>query len=244
MSWVLILSLGLVAGTIGGVIGFGASIILLPALVWSFGAGEAVPVMAIAGIMANMTRVAVWWRHIDWTLNAAYCATAIPAAALGARTMLAVDPRLVELALGVFFLSMIPARRWFARHGFRIGLAGMAAVGAAIGFITAFVVSTGPINTPFFLAYGLSKGAFIGTEAAGSAVISLTKSVTFRSLGALPEEILVRGLIVGGSLMVGTWMAKRILEHIDPRGFRLLMECVMAGAGLFMLWHAVFVGAR
>ncbi len=238
MSWLLILGLGLVAGTIGGVIGFGASIILLPVLVWSFGPIEAVPVMAIAGLIANLSRVAVWWREIDWKLNAVYCATAIPAAAIGARTMLSLDPRLVEGALGVFFLAMIPTRRWLAARGFKIGLMGMAVVGAAIGFITAFVVATGPINTPFFLAYGLTKGAFIGTEAAGSAVISLTKSVMFRSLGALPFETIGRGLIVGGSLMAGTWAARRILEGIDARGFRLLMEALMAGAGVFLLWHA------
>ena len=122
MSWLLILGLGLVAGTIGGVIGFGASIILLPVLVWSFGPIEAVPVMAIAGLIANLSRVAVWWREIDWKLNAVYCATAIPAAAIGARTMLSLDPRLVEGALGVFFLAMIPTRRWLAARGFKIGL--------------------------------------------------------------------------------------------------------------------------
>ena len=35
----------------------------------------------------------VWWRDVDWRACAAYSATGIPAAALGARTLLALPPR-------------------------------------------------------------------------------------------------------------------------------------------------------
>jgi len=238
MVWLLILGLGLVAGTIGGVVGFGSSIMLMPILVWSFGPLETIPIMAIAGMLANVSRVLVWWREIDWKVNAVYCAAAIPAAAVGARTMIALDPRLVEGVLGAFFIAMIPARRWLTSKGFKLGLAGMAVVGAAIGFITAFVVATGPINTPFFLAYGLSKGAFIGTEALGSAFISLTKAATFRAFGVLTTETLLCGVLVGASLMMGALLAKRIVADIDPRRFRLLIEAMLGFTGGFMLWHA------
>jgi len=70
-----------VAGTVGGVVGFGTSIMLMPALVLVFGPREAVPIMAIAAIMANASRVAAWWREVDWRATAAYSATGIPAAA-------------------------------------------------------------------------------------------------------------------------------------------------------------------
>ena len=36
------------------------------ALVLVFGPREAVPIMAVASIMANASRVAAWWREIDW----------------------------------------------------------------------------------------------------------------------------------------------------------------------------------
>jgi hypothetical protein len=48
---VLVLLLGLVAGTVGGVVGFGTSIMLMPALVLVYGPREAVPIMAVAAIM-------------------------------------------------------------------------------------------------------------------------------------------------------------------------------------------------
>jgi len=51
MIWLVILALGLAAGTIGGIVGFGSSIMLMPALMLAFGPQEAVPIMAIAAIM-------------------------------------------------------------------------------------------------------------------------------------------------------------------------------------------------
>ena len=95
MIWLAILALGLGAGTLAGIVGFGASMILMPALMLTFGPRKAVPIMAVAGLMANVSRVMVWWREVDWRACAAYSVTAIPAAALGASTLV-IPPRIAE----------------------------------------------------------------------------------------------------------------------------------------------------
>ncbi len=239
MEWVFILVLGIAAGTVGGVVGFGASIMLLPALVWSFGPKETIPIMAIASLMANGSRVAVWWREVDWKLNVVYCATAVPAAALGARTLLTLNSVIVEGALGIFLLASIPGRRWLVERGFTMTLPGMAVVGAVIGYLTGIVASTGPINTPFFLAYGLTKGGFIASEALGSAAISLTKAATFHTFGALSADTIWRGLMVGMALMVGSWISKHVLLTLDASRFQIIIEVMMAAAGISMLLGAL-----
>ena len=72
MDWAIVLALGLAAGTVAGIVGFGTAIILLPALVIVFGPREAVPIMAITAILANLSRVGVWWREVDWKVCAAF----------------------------------------------------------------------------------------------------------------------------------------------------------------------------
>ena len=239
MDFVLVLLLGLVAGTVGGIVGFGTSIILMPALVLVFGPREAVPIMAIAAIMANASRVLAWWREVDWRVTAAYSATGIPAAALGAKTLLTLPPGVVELVLGIFFIAMIPMRRWMARQPWKLTLWHMALVGAVIGYITGIVVSTGPINAPFFLAYGLVKGAYLGTEAMGSLAVYVAKAITFRSFNALPFEIITKGLIIGSSLVAGAFIAKRLVLKLDGEKFRLLMDGLLWVSGVTMLWAAL-----
>ena len=238
MTWAAILALGLVSGTLSGIVGFGASIMLMPVLMLAFGPLEAVPIMAIAALLANFSRVVVWWREVDWRANAYYCATAIPAAALGARTLLILEPRLVEGILGAMFLLMIPARRWLLARGLRIDAWQMALVGAGIGFLSGMVASTGPINTPFYLAYGLVKGGYLATEALGSMAIGITKAIVFQRFDALPLATVGRGLIVGASLMVGSRLAKGFVIRLDAHQFRTLMDCLLAGAGLMLLWGA------
>jgi uncharacterized membrane protein YfcA len=238
MIWLVVLALGLVAGTLSGIVGFGSSIMLMPALMLIFGPVEAVPIMAIAAMLANFSRVVVWWHEVDWRANAYYCATAIPAAALGARTLLILDPRIVEGILGAMFLLMIPGRRWLLARGLRIEAWHLALVGAGVGFLSGMVASTGPINTPFFLAYGLVKGAYLSTEALGSMAIGLTKAIVFQRVNALPLETAARGLIVGGSLMIGSRLAKGFVLRLDAHQFVVLMDCLLAGAGLVLLWGA------
>jgi len=239
MDFLFILAVGLVAGTISGIVGFGSSIMLLPVLVIVFGPLQAVPIMAIAAIMANLSRVIVWWREVDWRVCAAYSATAVPCAALGAGTLLVLPPRLIEAGLGAFFIAMIGLRRWMAAHELKLGLAPLAAIGVPVGYITGVAASTGPLTAPIFLATGLVKGAFISTEAAASLAVYLAKSAVFRSFGALPLEIVLKGLVVGSTLMAGAVIAKRFVLRMEPARFRLLMDGLLLLSGLALLWAAL-----
>jgi uncharacterized membrane protein YfcA len=238
MIWLAVLVLGLISGTLSGIVGFGASIMLMPVLMLAFGPHEAVPIMAMAALLANLARVLTWWREIDWRANAYYCVTAVPCAALGARTLLVLDPRVIEGILGAMFILLIPARRWLLARGLRVEARHLTVVGAGIGFLTGLVASTGPINTPFFLAYGLVKGAFLATEALGSMAIGLTKALVFQRFDALPLDTALRGLLVGASLMLGSRLAKGFVLRLDASQFRLLMDLLLAGAGLILLWEA------
>lgn len=240
MEFVVILAVGLVAGTLGGIVGFGSSIMLMPVLVIAFGPRQAVPVMAIAAVMANFARILAWWREVDWRAVAAYSVTGIPAAALGARTLVVLPSQLVEGALGAFFIGMIPLRRWMSAHSLQLNAWHLAALGLLVGYVTGIVVSTGPITAPIFLGYGLVKGAFVGTEAAASLTVFLSKSVTFRALGVLPWDIVAKGVMTGSSLMAGAFIAKRFVLKLEPAQFRLLMEGLMFLSGAVLLWAAVF----
>jgi uncharacterized protein len=80
------------------------------------------------------------------------------------------------------------------------------------------------------------KGAFLATEAAGSLAIYISKSITFRTLGALPFDALARGLIIGTSLMAGTFLAKRVVVKLPAERFRVLMDGLLLVSGAAMLW--------
>ncbi|GEC51303.1 putative membrane protein YfcA [Bradyrhizobium japonicum] len=239
MGFLFVLIVGLVAGTISGIVGTGSSIMLMPVLVYQYGPKQAVPIMAVAAVMANLSRILAWWREVDWRACAAYSITGIPAAALGARTLLALPSRAVDIAIGVFLIAMVPVRHWLAQHRLKANLWHLAIGGALIGYLTGIVASTGPLSVPLFLFYGLSKGAFLATEAASSLGLYVSKSVTFERFGALTPDIALKGLIAGASLMAGAFIAKRFVLQMKPESFRLIMDGIMLAAGTALLWSAM-----
>jgi uncharacterized membrane protein YfcA len=238
LDFIFVLAVGLVAGTISGIVGTGSSIMLMPVLIYEYGPKQAVPIMAVAAVMSNLSRILAWWREVDWRACAVYSITAIPTAALGARTLLALPSRAVDISIALFLIAMVPLRHWFGHHQLKLSLWHLALGGAVIGYLTGIVVSTGPLSVPLFLFYGLSRGAFLATEAASSLGIYLSKSVTFERFGALTSDVAIKGLIAGSSLMFGAFIAKRFVLRLEPEVFRLVMDGIMIVAGAAMLWDA------
>src|SRR5947209_12974908 len=98
LSFVFVLIVGLIAGTISGIVGTGSSIMLMPVLVWLYGPKQAVPIMAVAAVMANLSRILAWWRDVDTRASTPYTATGIRAAALDPRTLLVLPSHAVDIA--------------------------------------------------------------------------------------------------------------------------------------------------
>ena len=228
-------SLGLGAGVLGGVIGFGTTIILMPALVYFYGPIQAIPVIALVATVANLSRIFLWWGAINWKVCFVYSLTAIPAVILGVNTLVTLNEQLVEITLGLFLILLIPIRRWMRRKNFYLKLWQMSLVGAGIGYLTGIVATTGAINTPFFLAYGLTKGAFLGTEAASTLSILFTKGITFHQLGFLNTTAIIQGLLIGSCVLAGSIFSKKIVLALPEKRFLLLMELVMFISGASIL---------
>jgi uncharacterized protein len=225
----------LAAGALGGLVGTGSSLVLLPILVTMYGPRVAVPVMGIAAVMANVGRVAAWWRQIQWRPVLVYAVPGTPAAVLGAHTLLTISQGLVDGLLGVFFLAMIPVRRIAAARQWRVRLWQLAVAGAVVGFLTGLILSTGPLSVPVFTGYGLSGGAFLGCEAASALLLYAGKMATFGQLGALTGPVLVRGLAIGTALMVGPYLVRTVVRRVRPHTYALLIDAVLVVAAAGML---------
>jgi uncharacterized protein len=234
LSYILVCAIGFVAGCLSGVIGTGASLILLPVLVPMFDPAHAIPVMAVAGLMANAARVMAWHREVDWRAVLAYAIPGVPAASLGALSLVHLPAALSGTLLGLFIILLVPFRHYIQKRDIRIGLAGLAIAGVVVGFLTGMFLSTGPLSIPAFLAFGLVKGAFLSTEAASSIFVQTAKVLTFYEAGALTPDLLISGLIIGSSLMAGTFFSKRYVISMSERNFRRMMDAITLASGLWL----------
>jgi uncharacterized membrane protein YfcA len=221
----------------GGALGFGTGLVMLPLVVWVVGVRASVPVLTIALIVGNLSRA--WWSRdeLDWRVIGAYLLGAVPLAAIGSVLYTAAPPEWLSRLMGLVLLLAIPLHRWLGRGPRRMRLQHFPLLGAGTGLLSALVAATGPVNMPFFLGYGLRRGAFIGTEAVCAAAVHLTKTAVYGRYALVTPETGALGLAMGAVMFVGAFVGRRILERMSDRSFVLALEVLVAGLGVLFLVH-------
>lgn len=236
VSAVLLAAVAFVAATLAAVTGFGGAAVLLPALVAAFGVRDAIPILTVAQLIGNGSRVWLNRREVNLAVVGWFAVGGVPLALAGgwlfARAPLAALTRL----LGVFLILVVVWRRTHPGPPRRPPLRSFALIGAGASFLSALLGSVGPIMAPFFLAYGLVRGAYIGTEALATVVMHVAKLVAYRQAAILSGGAVLAGLALGPIMVAGSWAGKRIVDRMPERVFVAIVELTLVAAGcLFLL---------
>ena len=234
-AW-LALALGaVVASTIGGVVGFGAGIIMLPLIAWTLGARASVPVLTVAMLFGNAGRVWFSREEVQPRVVAYFLIGAVPATIAGATLYTHLEVEWISRILGTFMLLSVPLRRWLSRRGVWVRLRHFPLIGAGFGFLSALVSSVGPVMSPFFLGYGLRRGAYIGTDALCTVGMYVVRIIVFGRFALLTPPTLTAGILIGVVMVSGAWMGRHLLDRISERVFLLLIEAILVVCGLQFL---------
>jgi len=235
LTWMILIGTALLGSTIGGIAGFGAGILLLPVAAWTLGTRAAVPVLTVTMLLGNLARI--WWSRgeLHGGLTLRFIAGAVPTTALGVMIFAGASSEWLARAIGAFLLLSVPLRRFLSSGRLHVRAAHFPVIGAAIGLLSALVVTTGPVVTPFFLAYGLRRGAFIATEALCAGAMHVTRGLVFARYKMISVEILMIGLVLGVTMFAGSWLGRRLLDRMSDRVFLAIIEVLLVGMGLQML---------
>jgi uncharacterized membrane protein YfcA len=219
---------------LSAVAGFGGGVLLLPVFVALFGLRAAVPMLTLTQLSSNGSRA--WLNRAEWRrpLIGWFALGAVPCAVAGG-LLLAHSP-LAPLTrlLGVFLIGVVIWRRW-QRRPRRPPEPAFAAVGAVSGLGSALLGSVGPLTAPFFLAAGLTRAAYVGTEAASALVTHLTKIAVYGSGDLLTRPVLLYGVALTPATLLGAWVGRKIVGRLSDRVFVLLVEIGLLAAGVLFL---------
>jgi len=235
LQWVILIVTAFVGSTVAGVAGFGAGVILLPVVAALMGARAAVPILTVTMLLGNVSRI--WWSRgdIDWAVLTRFLIGAVPGTALGVFVLAGVSSTRLSVLIGLFLLAAVPLRRLLMTRNFRVRLVHFGPLGAVIGVLSALVVTTGPVVTPFFLAFGLRRGAYIATEASCALAMHLVRGAGLAKLALLNRETILLGLTLGTVMFVGAWCGRRIVDRMSERAFLRAIEALLIVMGLHFL---------
>jgi len=234
-TWVALLVTALAGSVLGGVAGFGAGVLLLPVVAWTLGLRAAVPVMTVTMLVGNLSRI--WWsrRDLDTAVCWRFLAGAIPATTVGAMMYAGAPTAALSLLIGCFLLASVPLRRFLSSPVVQVRLRHFPLIGAVFGLLSALVVTTGPVVTPFFLAYGLRRGTYIATEAVCAFGMHLTRGAVLTRYALVTWDTLAVGCVLGTVMFAGAWVGRRLLDRMSDRVFLRVIEGLLIVMGLQFL---------
>lgn len=224
-----------VAAALAAVTGFGGAAVLLPALVAAFGVRAAIPILTVAQLVGNGSRVWFNRRELDLRVVGWFALGGVPLALAGGLLFATAPLAPLTRLLGLFLLLVVLWRHVRPGPPRRPPLRSFALIGAIASFLSALLGSVGPLMAPFFLSYGLVKGAYIGTEALATVVMHVTKLVAYRHATLLGADVLLVGLGLGPIMIAGSWAGKRIVDRLPERVFVAIIELTLVTAGLLFL---------
>ncbi len=234
-GWIILVATALGGSILAGVAGFGAGVILLPVVAWTIGLRAAVPIMTVTMLVGNLSRL--WWSRgeLDRAVCLRFLGGAVPGTALGAMLYAGTPSAALSLVIGSFLLGSVPLRRFLSSPIVQVRLRHFPVIGAGFGFLSSLVVTTGPVMTPFFLAYGLRRGAFIATEAVCSFGMHVTRGTVLARYALLTWDVIGIGCVLGATMFAGSWLGRRLLDRMSDRVFLRLIEALLALMGLQFL---------
>lgn len=238
MKYLILIISSFIAALVSGAAGFGGSLLLLPIVTICAGAEAAVPILTIAQIIGNVSRVAFGIRQIDWKSAGLFCITALPLAGLGAFGFSVLPKDIVTRCIGGVLIVLV-LFRMIKKTEFKGNKKTMLIGGAVTGALSGLAGSGGPIGAAIFLSLGLPPVAYIASEAVTATAMHLLKTLIYSRLVDIAPAAMLTGLGMGLAMAGGTFWANRIIKNMDKDKFQKYVAVLLCVVGVYMLIFGV-----
>ncbi len=219
------------------VAGFAGALLLSVCLAPLIGLRAVVPVVALAMIISNINRIALFRNQIDWKAYKAIMVTGLPGIIVGAVVYLYLPLKAIAIVMGCFLLLSIPLRRILKKRNYSVGYRGLSMVAIVYGLISGTVFGGGMILGPFLLGAGIVGQSLVGLVAALGLTLNITKTIVFGAGSLLDTEMISLGIVVGLCTIPGGILGKWIVKNTDVAVHTIVVEAMMFAGGCYFLYQ-------
>lgn len=220
----------------------GAATMLLPLVGWILGANAVAPVVSIASIIANPSRVWLFRTHVDRRVLRYLVPGSLSGAVVGGYFFSQLSLSALQLCLGIFLLAnaiRLAGERF--TPSFKTEAWYFLPAAFTVSGISGITGASGPLLNPFLFNFGLDQDAIVATKALNSMITQTGKLATYLVTGALTVQSVEAGAILGLGAFIGVLGAKAHLARIGAVRFRRYTAVVLSLAGLQLLYQGLHV---
>jgi uncharacterized membrane protein YfcA len=238
MPYLLLAAVGVVAGAVAAVSGFGIGSLLTPVLAIKVGTKLAVAAVAVPHAIGTAYRFFLLRRHVEWRVVRSFGITSAAGGLAGALLQTRASSRVLEVVFGSLLLlaGVTELTGWMRRVHWSRSAAWFA--GALSGALGGLVGNQGGIRTAAMLGYDVSKESFVATATAIAILVDAARlPVYLISQGELIAGIWSDVLIASAAVVIGTLLGSRILAQLSQPVFRRVVAIFLLVLGAYMLLH-------
>jgi uncharacterized membrane protein YfcA len=234
-------AIGLAAGLMIGCVGVGG-VIVVPALVYGLGMPiqDAIASAMMGYVLTGAIGTAIYARKrsIRWELAGWIALGAAPGALFGAWASNGVDPRALELAVGLLALcsglnSALDRRDAAARPPTDLSAAQLIAVGGVTGVLSAMTGTGGPlVLVPVLIWLRLPTLTAVGLSQAAQIPIAILATAGNFAYG---DPDVSEGVALGLGLAVGTWAGAKLAPALPREALARIAAVVLLAVGCLVL---------
>ncbi|MFC1665869.1 sulfite exporter TauE/SafE family protein [Pseudomonadota bacterium] len=218
--------------------GLAGALLLVIILAPFLGIKTAVPLVSVAIIISNITRLWVFRRELNKPIFLALISTALPGMVVGALMFVYLPVKTIALLLAIFLTISVPGRRLLKNQGLKVGRWGFAVIGPVYGLISGVTMGAGLFLAPFFLGAGIVGGRMIAMTAALGISLNITKATIFSVSPLLNFPMICVGLLMGLCTIPGAYVGRWILHRTSIHVHTTLVEMVIIAGAVFFFSQA------
>jgi uncharacterized membrane protein YfcA len=226
------------AFSLSAISGGGAGLLLMPVLGMVLPLSQVPAALSIGTASTSASRIIVFYGNIRWDIVKWFVPAALPAVFIGAWLLRLLNPIYLEIAMGLFLVSNLPAifKKSDASPGAtRSSRSLLMLIGFLAGFLSGLTGAVGLLFNRFYLQYGLTKEEIVATRAANEMILHIIKLVLYASFGLVTSKVIGLGLAIAVAGLAASLFMKWGLQKISELFYRRVGYAAMVVSGVFML---------
>ena len=236
MLTLLLAGVGILAGSVAAVSGFGIGSLLTPVLALEVGTKLAVAAVAIPHVVGTAQRFLLLRRYVDWRVVRSFGITSALGGLAGALLQTRASSRALEIVFGTLLIlaGASELSGWMQRVHWSRTAAWIA--GAVSGFLGGLVGNQGGIRTAAMLGYDVPRQSFVATATAIALLVDAARlPVYVLNQGDDISRIAPQVSIVTGAVIVGTYLGTRILTRLSQMLVRRVVALLLLSVDAYVL---------
>lgn len=221
----ILFAAALTTSIISAMMGMAGGILLLVVIASTVPTIYVIPLFGSVQLVSNLTRLSVFYRHIEWKIVGYFFVGVVPGSAIGIYLFSLVPKEVVKPLIALFILLILylpkPRRQihLLYRSFILIGLVG--------GILGILLGTPGPFLAVFFYRNDVLKEELIATKATCQAISHALKIPLFGFLGANLAAYWNALLYLSVAVFLGTVIGKRLLRRMSEKTFMVTFKIVL-----------------